>query len=104
MSIRDPDHQILTTPKQIVAVDVALGERIPPTVLSRVVSYDMVGSFVATPIGMLVFGVLATAVPLKPLLIASGVLYALIALSTLAVHSIRTMERLPEHADEPLLT
>lgn len=84
--------------------NVALGERIPPSVLSRVVSYDMVGSFVAMPIGMLVFGVLATAVPLKPLLIASGVLYALIALSTLAVHSIRTMERLPEHADEPLLT
>ncbi|MBC9956517.1 MFS transporter [Yimella sp. cx-51] len=84
--------------------NVALGERIPPNVLSRVVSYDMVGSFVAMPIGMLLYGALATAVPLQPLLIASGVVYAAIALSTLAVPSIRTMQRLPEHADEPLLS
>lgn len=76
--------------------NVALGEHVPSAVLSRVSSYDMVGSFVAMPIGMLIYGWLATAVPLGPLLVASGVAYAAIALSTLGVRSIRRMGRVPE--------
>ena len=77
--------------------NVSLGERVPSTVLSRVSSYDILGSFVAMPFGMLVYGALATVVPLPLLLAFSGALYALIALSTLSVRSIRTMQRLPDN-------
>lgn len=81
---------------------VALGEHIPSSVLSRVSSYDMVGSFVAMPIGMIAYGWLATVVPHGPLLVVSGVAYAAIALSTLAVPSIRQMERVPDKQDVAL--
>ncbi len=77
--------------------NVALGEHIPSAILSRVSSYDMVGSFVAMPIGLLAYGWLASAVDHRILLLVSGIAYAIIALGTLAVPSVRTMRR----AEEP---
>ncbi|GAB3587538.1 MFS transporter [Calidifontibacter terrae] len=75
--------------------NVALGEHIPSAVLSRVSSYDMVGSFVAMPIGLLAYGWLATAVDHRRLLVVSAVAYAVISLGTLAVPSVRNMRRAP---------
>lgn len=71
----------------------ALHEHIPEAVLSRVSSYDALGSFVAIPIGTLLYGALAGIVPLEPLLVVSGAVYAALALLTFLSRSVRDMER-----------
>ncbi len=75
------------------AWNVALMEGVPQDVLSRVSSYDMLGSFVAIPLGTLAYGVLATAVPRPLLLEISGVLYLVLAAATVLVPSIRGFRR-----------
>jgi MFS family permease len=75
---------------------VAMMERIPSAVFSRVSSYDMLGSFVAMPIGSLLFGWLAGVVELRRLMVTAAILYAAIALSTLLVPSIRRLGRTTE--------
>lgn len=72
---------------------VAMMERIPSEVLSRVSSYDMLGSFVAIPIGSLSFGWLASNVDVETLLVTSGCVYVAIVLTTLLVPSIRRLGR-----------
>lgn len=62
----------------------------------------VIGVVGAMPIGMIAYGWLATAVPLEPLLVVSGVAYATIALSTLGVSSIRRMEQVAEKKDAAL--
>lgn len=78
---------------------VAMMERIPSEVLSRVSSYDMLGSFVAIPIGSLTFGWLASNVDVETLLVVSGCVYVAIALTTLVVPSIRRLGRVAD--EEP---
>lgn len=78
---------------------VALMERIPTEVLSRVSSYDMLGSFVAIPIGSLTFGWLASTIDVGTLLVAAGCLYVAIVAITLLVPSIRGLGRVA--GDEP---
>lgn len=70
----------------------AYHEHIPEEVLSRVSSYDALGSFVAIPVGTLVYGALATVVDVEVLLVVSGVAYAVIALGTTLSRSVRTLE------------
>ncbi|RNI25348.1 MFS transporter [Flexivirga caeni] len=77
---------------------VAMMEQIPSKVLSRVSSYDMLGSFIAIPIGTLLFGWLASHVQVRPLMITAGCCYAAIALGTLLVPAVRGLNRM---ADEP---
>lgn len=74
---------------------VAMMEQIPGDALSRVSSYDLVGSYVALPIGTIAFGLLATRVAIPPLMITVGCIYAVVALSTLLVPSVRNLTRLP---------
>lgn len=76
---------------------VAMMERIPSAVFSRVSSYDMLGSFVAMPIGSLLFGWLAGVVELRQLMVTAAILYAAIALSTLLIPSIRRLDRVAEN-------
>ncbi|WP_295702558.1 MFS transporter [Lapillicoccus sp.] len=71
----------------------ALHEHIPEEVLSRVSSYDMLGSIVAIPVGTLAFGALAALVDVRTLLVVSAVTYAAIALGTTLSRSVRTLER-----------
>jgi MFS family permease len=71
----------------------ALHEHVPLSVLSRVSSYDALGSFVAIPIGTFVYGWLATRVDLTALLVGSAVLYAAVALSALTSRSVRDLRR-----------
>ncbi len=71
----------------------ALHEHVPEAVLSRVSSYDALGSFVAMPLGSLVYGTLATRFDPAPVLVASGVVYAVLCLGTLASRSVRDLER-----------
>ncbi|MGX1695576.1 MFS transporter [Microbacterium keratanolyticum] len=72
---------------------VAMMENVPVEKLSRVSSYDMLGSFVAIPIGTLAFGWLITHVDAGTLLVASAIVYAVVALSTLLVPSVWRMGR-----------
>ncbi|RHW27645.1 MFS transporter [Nocardioides immobilis] len=73
--------------------DLAMQEHVPADMLSRVYSYDMLGSFIAIPAGQLAFGPLGAAFGLQHMILAAGVAYFVIALATLASRSVRTMER-----------
>nr|WP_279672188.1 MFS transporter [Flexivirga meconopsidis] len=77
---------------------VAMMERIPSEVLSRVSSYDMLGSFVAIPVGTLTFGWLADRVDVETLLIVAGAAYATLSLATLLVPQVWGLRR---QDDEP---
>ncbi|MFE6995597.1 MFS transporter [Microbacterium sp. NPDC057659] len=72
---------------------VAMMENIPGDKLSRVSSYDMLGSFVVMPVGTLIYGWLITRADPATVLVTSGILYAVIALSALAVPSVWRMGR-----------
>ncbi|MEJ6556023.1 hypothetical protein PQI51_13425 [Microbacterium esteraromaticum] len=73
--------------------NVAMMENIPIDKLSRVSSYDMLGSFVVMPIGTLVYGWLITHADPATVLITSGILYAAIAVGTTFVPSVWRMGR-----------
>lgn len=81
--------------------NLAMMENIPGEKLSRVSSYDMLGSFVVMPIGTLVYGWLITHADPATVLITSGVVYAGVALVTLAVPSVWRMGR-PQSATLPV--
>ena len=70
----------------------AMQEHIPEAVLSRVSSYDALGSFVAMPVGSLLFGLLADRFDPEPVLVVSGIVYAVLALGTLLSPSVRNLE------------
>lgn len=74
----------------------ALQEHVPLHLLSRVSSYDALGSFVAIPLGELIFGPLAGWFPIRDIMVVSGVVYVVIVLLTLASRSVRDLEHLPE--------
>jgi hypothetical protein len=76
----------------------ALHEHVPVSVLSRVSSYDALGSFVAIPVGTFAYGWLATLVDLRALLVTSAGLYAVVSLSALLAPGVRGLGHL---ADEP---
>jgi MFS family permease len=76
-----------------IAWNVAMQENIEDDMLSRAYSYDALGSFVAMPVGQLLYGPLGEAFGYREVLLWSGVAYAAIALLTLSSRSVRTMER-----------
>lgn len=73
--------------------NLALMENVPGEKLSRVSSYDMLGSFVVMPIGTLIYGWLITHAEPATVLITSGIIYAVVALATLFVPSVWRMGR-----------
>jgi MFS family permease len=73
--------------------DLAMQEHVPSDMLSRVYSYDMLGSFIAIPAGQLAFGPLGAALGLQQMILIAGVAYFVLALATLASRSVRTMTR-----------
>lgn len=80
-----------------VAWDVSLQEHIPPDKLARVYSYDMLGSFIALPLGEISAGPLAAHLGRGPVL-AGGVVLVLVATaSALCSRQVRSLTRL-EHA------
>ncbi|GAB3704862.1 MFS transporter [Nocardiopsis oceani] len=75
-----------------VAWEVSVQENIPPERLSRVYSYDALGSFVAMPVGQVAIGPVAEAIgPGRALLIVAGLTLAATgaAVSTRSVRSLR---------------
>ena len=75
----------------------ALHEHVPEEMMSRVFSYDALGSFVAIPVGQLLAGPAAHLLGVRTVIVGGAVLYALIGLSTLLSRSVRDLERV--HAD-----
>lgn len=77
-----------------VAWDVSLQQNVPPDRLARVYSYDMVGSFVAIPVGEVAVGPVAQVVGVGPALVGCGVLVLLATGAALLSGSVRALERL----------
>ena len=75
----------------------ALQEHIPEEVLSRVFSYDALGSFLAIPLGQLLAGPLASYFGAQQVAIGGAILYALLVSATLLSPSVRNLERVPQH-------
>ncbi|WP_226532257.1 MFS transporter [Microbacterium paraoxydans] len=80
--------------------NLALMENVPGEKLSRVASYDMLGSFVVMPVGTLIYGWLIAHADPETVLVTSGIVYASVALLTLMVPSVWRMGR-PEAVTKP---
>jgi MFS family permease len=82
----------------------ALHEHIDESILSRVSSYDALGSFAAMPVGQLSFGALGAVFGLQSVLVVAAVVYAVCALSTLLSTGVRNLGRADQHESVPTET
>jgi MFS family permease len=73
--------------------ETALGQHIPLDKLSRVASYDMLGSFIASPIGQLAVGYLAAVLSAKVVELYGAALHIFVVLLTLLVPSVWRLQR-----------
>lgn len=71
----------------------ALQENVPPASLSRVSSYDWMGSMALRPIGYAAVGTVAASFGVGPTLVGGALLYATAVAATLSVPSIAAVER-----------
>jgi MFS family permease len=76
--------------------DLAMQEHVPDEMLARAYSYDMLGSFVAIPVGQLLFGPLGLVFGIQSVMLVAGVVYVVVALATLASRSVRELPRAPD--------
>jgi MFS family permease len=82
--------------------DTTMQQEIPQDRLSRVYSYDALGSFALIPIGLAVAGPLAEAIGTRTTLIAAGRLTLAATLSVLVVREVRELRRrVPVELPEP---
>jgi MFS family permease len=82
-----------------VAWETTMQEHIPADKLARVYSYDMVGSFVAIPIGEMTVGPLSQAFGREATLIGAGLIMTVAVLGMLSSRDVRTLaHKLPEPA------
>lgn len=82
--------------------ETALAQRIPPEALSRVASYDWMGSFALLPPGLVLIGLLADGVGATTVMAVAGVTASLLVLLALVPRETRNLRRLPG-APEPVL-
>lgn len=80
--------------------NLAMQEHIEDDMLSRAYSYDALGSFVAIPVGQLIFGPLGDAFGFRVVLVVSGIAVTAISLVTLLSRSVRNLDRTPIPADQ----
>lgn len=73
--------------------DLSMQQHVPQQVLSRVYSYDLLGSLMFIPIGQIAAGPLAAAFGTKTTLLAAAGLIAVVTAATIAVPSVRRLER-----------
>ena len=73
--------------------ETALQQEIPQEKLSRVSSYDALGSFVLIPLGLAVAGPIAEAVGTRPTILGAAALSLSATLAVLLVREVRTIER-----------
>jgi hypothetical protein len=84
-----------------VSWDTALQERIPPYALSRVSSFDWMGSLALLPLGYLLAGPAAEAFGAVEVLVVGGVLALLVQLVALATPGVWKLERLQPNSPRP---
>lgn len=75
--------------------DTALQQHIPPQVLSRVASYDNLGSFATVPLGQLAVVPIAAAVGSTRVALVGAILWAALTLGALAAPSVRNLKAAP---------
>jgi MFS family permease len=80
--------------------NLAMMENVPEEMQSRAWSYDMLGSYIAMPIGQLMYGPLGALFGAQPVFLVSGVLCILICLATVAVPSVARLQRVEQPATE----
>lgn len=86
-----------------IAWETTMQEHVPPDKLARVYSYDMVGSFVAIPIGQVAVGPIAEAVGVEQTMIGAAVLMLLAVAGMVASRDVRHLvHKLPERKTEPM--
>jgi MFS family permease len=82
-----------------VAWETTMQEHVPADKLARVYSYDMLGSYIAMPIGEVVVGPVGQAVGVEATLVGAAVLIGVAVLGMLASRDVRTLRhRVPERA------
>jgi hypothetical protein len=74
-------------------------QEIPPAMLSRLSSYDALGSFALAPVGTAVAGPLAASFGTAAVLTAGAILVVLLAAAVLLVPEVRNMQRQPVSPD-----
>ncbi|MEU6136449.1 MFS transporter [Nocardioides sp. NPDC047086] len=80
--------------------NLAMMENVPEEMQSRAWSYDMLGSYIAMPIGQLMYGPLGESLGARPVFLVSGVLCVLTCLATVAVPSVVRLQRVEQPASE----
>lgn len=83
----------------VLGWDLAMQEHVPKDMLSRVYAYDMLGSYVAIPVGQLAFGPLGAVFGVQPMILMAGAAYLAISLATLACRPVRLLERVTATGD-----
>ncbi|RBM16535.1 MFS transporter [Prauserella sp. PE36] len=83
----------VATEQFVVAWDVSLQENIPEDRLARVYSYDMLGSFVALPVGEVAAGPLAARFGVEATVLGGAAVLTVVTLLTLLSGEIRGLER-----------
>ncbi|GAA3344102.1 MFS transporter [Amorphoplanes nipponensis] len=85
----------------VVAWETSMQEHVPADKLARVYSYDMVGSFVAIPVGQVAAGPIAQAVGVEPTLVGAAVLIGLAVAAMLASRDVRNLRHRPATSPRP---
>ena len=75
--------------------DTTMQQEIPPAALSRVYSYDLLGSVAIVPIGLAVAGPVADLIGISAALWGAAAIVVLATLPVFAVRDVRTLERRP---------
>jgi MFS family permease len=76
-----------------VSWDTTLQQEIPPEKLSRVSSYEALGAYALTPVGTVIAGPLAAAFGTSAVLVAGGVLVAVLPVLVLLIPEVRQLRR-----------
>jgi MFS family permease len=79
-------------------------QEIPPAMLSRISSYDALGSFALSPVGTAVAGPLAASFGTSAVLTAGAILVVLLTAAVLLVPEVRNMQRQPVSPGSATLT
>ena len=82
--------------------ETALAQRIPPAALSRVASYDWMGSYALLPLGYVLIGVLAQGLGATSVMAVSGAIAATILVVALLPRETRTLSQVAEAPAPPL--
>lgn len=83
-----------------VLLDTALQKNVPPEALSRVMSYESLGSFALVPLGMAGAGPVADAVGVSNALYGAAALIVLAGPAVLLLRSVRTVTEVPDDSQE----